>query len=87
MINKNVFDYVPVDIFWHSNFGGYFQDNWICYLGMVHNIAMGLCADSIVEHRESISHPSATDREYFDMKQEKIFNNTKREYAQRERVV
>lgn len=87
LIVKKVFKYVSVDNFWHSNFGGYFQDNWICHLALVHNIPMGLCADSIVEHRESISSPHSPEREYFNMIQHKVFKKTKQEYAKRKKDI
>ena len=85
LINKDIFKYIDVEDFWHSNFGGYFQDNWICHLGMIHNVPMGLCADSVVEHRESVSSPHTTDGEYFNMRQNKIFEQTKKSYAQRKK--
>lgn len=69
LVNKNIFNTIPLEIFWHSNFGGYFQDYWIAFLCKVNNIPIGLCADSIVDHNERGSWPHP----YFDMKQEPIY--------------
>lgn len=84
LINKKIFDYIPVDIFWSTAFGGYFQDNWIVFLCLVNKIPIGLCADSIVYHNEVTSSPHADDREYFDMKQSKIFQEMKQKYLRKE---
>ena len=80
LINKKIFEKFPIDLFWHSNFGGYFQDDWIGMLCQVDRIPIGLCADSIVEHNECASSPHADDRTYFDMKQVSIFKRTQKLY-------
>lgn len=65
LIKKNIFNQIPLDIFWHKQFGGYYQDDWIAFLCKRNKIPIGLCADSIVEHNESTSSPHASNRKYF----------------------
>lgn len=80
LINKSVFNHIPVDTFWDSRFGGFFQDNWIVFLCREKGLNIGLCADSIVNHNECTSSPIADNDTYFSMSQSKIFTKAKKEY-------
>ncbi|MCD6090920.1 MAG: hypothetical protein J7J72_05430 [Bacteroidales bacterium] len=76
LINKRIFETIPIDIFWHTNFGGYFQDYWIAFLCKVNKIPIGLCADAIVDHNErgSWKNPNVSEIKYFSMRQKSIYN-------------
>lgn len=80
MIDKNLFTKIPYETFWHSNFGGFYQDNWICYLAEKNSIAMGLCTSAIVNHVECASDADNDDKTYFNMNQKAIFDKTVQEY-------
>lgn len=73
LINKNIFEQIPLNIFWHKQFGGFYQDDWIAFLCKAKKIPIGLCADSIVEHKECTSSPFAINQKYFTTKRRFVF--------------
>lgn len=76
LVDKKIFDTIPLDILFHKNFGGYFQDYWIAYLCEVNKIPIGLCADSIVDHNERSSWPDKNiiPNKYFSMRQRYVLD-------------
>jgi len=80
LINKLIFNIIPIDIFWTKELGGFFQDNWICHLLKEHAIKMSLVTKSIVNHIECACSKDNDDKRYFQMDQSKIFESLKSRY-------